>query len=854
MTAPRRIRVGILIASIALTGCARDEVAVHSATVSEFCFDCHNEADKVADLSLEALDLAHVADDPQTWEKVIRKLRAGMMPPADGGPRPVPADRLALAAWLEAEIDEAAADAPNPGPSVPLHRLNRNEYQNAIRDLLGVEVDVRELLPADDASYGFDNIAGVLKLSPTLLERYLAAADKVSRLSLGRPAPFVNIDWFRVPDDLSQERRLPGLPFGTRGGTAIDYTFPVDGEYEIAAALQRDLNEGMPLYAEDQNLEISIDGERVALFTLPAVPVTPPAPPRDGDSDNPGISQLTARLRLSFPERAIRNRVDANWRVRVPVAAGEHRVIATFVAKTAALDETPRLPFLRPYPAGVNIAETRTGAYLYSVEISGPYVGPEARAGAADVGAALAATARPTAAANSEDSAREAEAKLTTLARRAYRRPVTAADVEPLLEFYRDGAAAGGFDAGMQLAVKRLLVSPEFLFRVERSTVAPEGAPTEEIAAEAAPTEETAAPTGEIAAQAQALDEFALASRLSFFLWSSIPDDALLAAAEAGRLGESAELESQVRRMLADPKADAFVENFAGQWLFLRNLDAIVPVQSYFPDFDDTLRQGLRRETELFFASIVREDRSALDLLRADYTYLNERVARHYGVPGIKGAHFRRVNWSADSPRRGLLGHGSILAVTSYPDRTSPVVRGKWILENLLGTPPPNPPADVPELVSTDGAGSALPMRERLARHREDPNCASCHALMDPLGFALENFNAIGQWRTLGLAGEPLDVSGALPDGTPFQGAEGLRTALLSSDLFLTTLTEKLMTYALGRGVEYYDMPTVRAIVREAAADDYRFSALIEGIVESPAFRMRGVGAVPAVTQAALAP
>jgi hypothetical protein len=815
MVVRQRIALVTLTFAAALAGCARDELTVHRATVSEFCFDCHNETDKVADLSLEVLDLAHVADDPATWEKVIRKLRAGMMPPADGGPRPEPTDRLALAAWLEAKIDDAAAAAPNPGPTVPLHRLNRNEYQNAIRDLLGVEVDVRELLPTDDASYGFDNIAGVLKLSPTLLERYLTAADKVSRLALGRPAPFVNIDWFRVPDDLSQERRLPGLPFGTRGGTAIEYTFPVDGEYEIAAALQRDLNEGVPLYAEDQNLEISIDGERIALFTLPGVAATPPVA-RDGDSDNPGISQLAPRLRLSFAERAIRNRADANWRVRVPVVAGPHRVIATFIAKTAALDETPRLPFLRPYPAGVNINETRTGAYLHSVEISGPYVGPETRAGAANVGAALAATGgEPTVAASDEDSAREAEARLTSLARRAYRRPVRAADVEPLLEFYRDGAAAGGFEAGMQLAVKRLLVSPEFLFRVERN------------------------------------DDFALASRISFFLWSSIPDETLLAVAEAGRLSEPAELEGQVRRMLADPKADAFVENFAGQWLFLRNLDAIVPVQSYFPDFDDTLRQSLRRETELFFASIVREDRSALDLLSADYTYLNERVARHYGVPGIKGAHFRRVNWPADNPRRGLLGHGSILAVTSYPDRTSPVVRGKWILENLLGTPPPNPPPEVPELVATDGAGIELPMRARLARHREDPSCASCHALMDPLGFALENFNAIGQWRTLGDAGEPLDVSGALPDGTAFRGVDGLRNALLSSDLFLTALTEKLMTYALGRGIEYYDMPTVRAIVRDASASHYRFSDLILGVVASPAFRMRGADSGAVVAEAA---
>ena len=788
MTVRHRIALATLSFTAAVTGCARDELAEHRATVAGFCLDCHNETDKVADLSLESRDLARVADDPAGWEKVIRKLRAGMMPPA-GGPRPAQTDRLALAAWLEDEIDRAARVAPNPGPPMPLHRLNRAEYENAIRDLLGVEIDVRELLPADDASYGFDNIAGVLKLSPTLLERYLGAADKVSRLALQRPSPFVDIDWFRVPDDLSQERRLPGLPFGTRGGMSIEYSFPVDGEYEIAAALQRDLNEGVPLYAEDQTLELSIDGERIALFTLPGVAAAPVQNERANDPGEPEINQIRVRLRASPAERASRNRADQDWRVRVPVTAGSHRVTATFIAKTGALDETPRLPFLRPYPAGVNIPETRMGAYLYSVEISGPY---DARARAA----------APEGALSDEAAAREAVTRLTHLVRRAYRRAVTAADVEPLLEFYRGGAAQGGFEAGMQLAVKRLLVSPEFLFRVERN------------------------------------DDFTLASRLSFFLWSSIPDDALLAAAETGRLAEQAELEAQVRRMLSDPKADAFVENFAGQWLFLRNLDAIVPVQSYFPDFDDTLRQGLRRETELFFASIVREDRSALDLLRADYTYLNERVARHYGVPGIKGAHFRRVNWDAGSPRRGLLGHGSILAVTSYPDRTSPVVRGKWILENLLGTPPPNPPPDVPDLVATDGAGSALPMRERLARHREDPNCASCHALMDPLGFALESFNATGQWRTLGDAGEPIDAGGALPDGTPFEGVDGLRNALLSSELFLQTLTEKLMTYALGRGVEYYDMPTVRAIVRDAAGDDYRFSSLILGVVESPTFRL----------------
>jgi hypothetical protein len=834
----RRFEIALvpLIALAVSTGCDRAErtVARHETTLARFCFDCHNEDERIAELSLEAHDLRRVADDPATWEKVIRKLRAGMMPPA-GGPRPEQADRLEFAAWLEAEIDRAAAAAPNPGRTVAMHRLNRSEYQNAIRDLLGVEVDVRELLPADDASYGFDNIAGVLKLSPTLLERYLIAADKVSRLALARPSEVASIDWFRVPDDLSQERRLPGLPFGTRGGTAIDYTFPIDAEYEIAADLQRDLNEGVPLYAEDQHLELSVDGERIALFTLPGVAVTPPPAAPVNDPNEPEINQIKVRLRASPAERARRNRADQEWRVRVPVTAGPHTVTATFVAKSGALDETPRLPFLRPYPAGVNIPETRTGAYLRSVEISGPYASTTATTGAA--AAAPAAPVRGSIhvceppvrtgarTAPSEEEIECARATLTAVAHRAYRRPVQSNDIEPLLALYREGAGAG-FDAGIQLALKRVLVAPEFLFRVEQD------------------------PADVVPGASYELDDVALASRLSFFLWSSIPDEALLATAEAGALRAPGELERQVQRMLADPKADAFIENFAGQWLFLRNLDAIVPVQSFFPDFDDTLRQGLRRETELFFASIVREDKSALDLLSADYTYLNERLARHYGVPGIKGAHFRRVNWDAANPRRGLLGHGSILAVTSYPDRTSPVVRGKWILENLLGTPPPNPPPDVPVLVATDGAGSALPMRERLARHRADPTCASCHALMDPLGFALENFNAIGQWRTLGDAGEPIDAAGALPDGTPFEGIEGLRTALLSSDLFLQTLAEKLLTYALGRGVEYYDMPTVRAIVRDAAEDDYRFSALILGIVDSPAFRMRNSASGASVADA----
>ncbi len=808
------VRSALFLGAAALAGCG-DPIATHHDTLSRYCLDCHNDVERVADLSLDRLDVAAVGADAAHWEMIVRKLRAGMMPPADA-PRPSNEVRLELVDWLERELDAAGAAAPDPGRTVAFHRLNRNEYRNAIRDLLALDIDVSELLPADDSSYGFDNIAGVLKLSPTLLERYVTAADRVSGLAVGIPPPFENIDWFRVPDDLSQERRLPGMPFGTRGGTKIRYHFPVDGEYLISAELQRDLNESMPLYGEPQHLEVSIDGERIAVFTLPAVPTTPPDETR---SAAPGISQIRSRFRLGREERAERNRADADWNARVPVKAGERDIIVTFIAKTGALDEPARLPFQRPYPAGVNIPETRTGAYLRSVEISGPYAGPGAAAASATSGRAGTPTPSRERIFGCEPASPQdldcAQTILATLARRAYRRPVTADDLQPLLEFYDEGAAVGGFDAGIRLALKRLLVAPEFLFRIELD---PQDVPP---------------------GTAYALSPIELASRLSFFLWSSLPDDELLTAAEEARLGSAAERERQVMRMLADPRADAFIENFAGQWLFLRNLAAIVPVQSIFPDFDDTLRSALRRETELFFGSIVREDRSALDLLTAPYTFMNERVAAHYGIPGIKGAHFRRVEWPEDHPRRGLLGHGSILAVTSYPDRTSPVIRGKWILENLLGTPPPAPPPDVPVLVGTDGAGTALPMRERLAQHRENPNCASCHALMDPLGFALERFDATGRSRTLGDAGELIDATGTMPDGTPFDGVEGLRDGLLSSDLFVTTMTEKLLTYALGRGVEHYDMPAVRAIVRNAAQDDYRFSAFVLGVVESSPFLSR---------------
>jgi mono/diheme cytochrome c family protein len=806
-------------------------VATQKALLDRYCLACHTQRLKergTVPIALDSLDLSQVGANAATWEKVVVKMRAGLMPPS-GSPRPDKTAHDAFASWLESELDRNGAAHPNPGRTEPFHRLNRAEYRNAIRDILDLDVDVASLLPADDVSYGFDNIAGVLKMSPTLLERYLAAAQKVSRVAVGTSLPAPNIDYFRVTDDLSQDEHLPGLPLGTRGGTLIRYVFPMDGEYEIRPRLTRDLNESLPLYTEDQRLEISIDGERVGLYTLPGVggaadtspETSEPAPdagaPPNPETRNPNpgtqppqtrpaISQIQQAVRLGARERAARNRADESWNLRVPVKAGARDLVVTFINSVSAIEETPRLPFERPFPAGVNIPETRRGAYLRSVEVAGPF----------DVSGPGESQSRKkifTCDGTSGDSC--ARTILTTLARRAYRRNVTTADVEPLMAFYREGRAQGGFDAGIEHALRRLLVSPEFLLRVERDP------------ANAAP------------GAVYSISDVELASRLSFFLWSSVPDDELLNLATKRQLSESAVLARQVRRMMADPRAEAFVRNFAGQWLFLRNLDAVVPVQSVFPDFDDALRQSFRRETELFVESIVRENRSALDLLRADYTFVNERLASHYGIPNIKGEHFRRVTLPADSKRRGLLGQGSILTVTSYPDRTSPVVRGKWILENLLGTPPPPPLPNVPPLRATDTSGVVLPMRQRMERHRSNPVCASCHAMMDPLGLSLENFDAVGRWRTLGESSAPIDASGMAPDGTRFDGPDGLRSTLLRSDRFVATLTEKMLTYALGRGLEYYDAPSVRAILRGAAADDYRFSSLIVGIVQSAPFRMR---------------
>jgi len=743
---------------------------------------------------------------------------------------------------LEAELDRASATRPNPGRTETFHRLNRAEYQNVIRDLFDLDVDLAPLLPADDVSAGFDNVASSLTISPTLLDRYLIVAQKVARLAVGTPAPVPNVDYFRVADDLPQDDHLPGMPFGTRGGTRIRYTFPLDGEYLVRVRLARDLNDSMPAYAEPQQLEVSLDGERLQLFTLPGM--QPPAPrgqrpvagqrgrqaqPAPQTEAGPATPDAAAQPGRPAPQaqrgaqpartpqpsaRELRNRADENWDVRVPVKAGTRQVVVTFLKKSSALDETGRLPFLRPYPAGNNVPESRMGAALRSVEISGPHAG----AAAGDTPSRRRIfTCRPDGAAPTTRQAACARTILSTLARRAYRRPVNDADVAPLLAIYEEGRAEGGFEAGIERALKRLQVSPEFLYRVEADPPnVPPGA-------------------------AYRISDLELASRLSFFLWSSIPDDELLGVAEKGQLHIPAVLTRQVRRMMADSRSDALVKNFAGQWLFLRNVPLTGPAQSEFPDFDDSLRQAMRRETELFFDSIVREDRNALDLLRADYTFLNERLALHYGIRDVKGSQFRRFTWSKDEVRRGLLGQGSILTVTSYPDRTSPVVRGKWILENLLGTPPPPPLPNVGDLKTTNGSGAVLSMRERLAQHRANPVCAGCHSMMDPLGLALENYDATGKWRTRNESAQPIDASAVLPDGTAFSGPQGLETALLArSDRFLSTLTEKLLTYALGRGTEYYDMPAVRGIVRDAAGSDYRFSSgLIMAVVQSAPFQMR---------------
>jgi len=754
----------------------------HREVINRYCISCHNGRLKSGGLALDAFVAADVPQNPEAWEKVIRKMRARQMPPV-GRPRPDDATYQATIGSLEQALDRAAAAHPNPGRTDTLRRLNRTEYQNAIRDLLALDVDVSALLPKDDASHGFDNV-GVGELSPTLLERYLAAAQKVSRLAVGSPLPSPASHVVVLPADLTQEDHLDGLPLGTRGGTVVRYTFPLDGEYDIQVRLSRDRNENVEGLTEAHQLELSLDGKRLELLTI-----------------KPNRNQSGTY----YADEA----VDKNLKTRARVPAGAHELTVTFPRRTFALAETER----QPYIAHFNMdRHPRIQPAVYSVSITGPFDAAAASDTPSRRRLFVCRPAGPGASAEA-DCARTI---VSTLARRAYRRPVTDADLQAPLAFYKEARSQGGFDAGIEMALRAILASTEFLFRVERD------------------------PRGTAPGTDYRISDLELASRLSFFLWSSIPDEPLIDLAVGGKLKDPAVLEQQTRRMLADPRADSLVTNFAAQWLYLRNLAAQSPDARMFPDFDDNLRQSFKRETELFFESIVKEDHSVLDLLRANYTFVNERLARHYGIPNVYGSRFRRVTLGEGSERGGLLGQGSILTVTSYANRTSPVLRGKWILENILGTPPPAPPPNVPPLSDNSGGGRALSMRERMVQHRANAACSGCHQLMDPAGLSMEHFDAIGRWRTRTEAGTAVDSSGSLPDGATFDGMAGLRSALLHRpELFVSTTTEKLLTYALGRGVEYYDAPAVRAIVRDARQNDYRFSSLVLGVVSSRPFQMR---------------
>jgi hypothetical protein len=757
------------------------------AVLDRYCVTCHNRRLKTAGLTLDTMDLADVGTGADVWEKVVRKLRAGAMPPA-GRPRPDRPTYDAVISWLETELDRAASRNPNPGRTEPIHRLNRAEYQNAIRDLVALDMDMASDLPADDGSYGFDNIASALKISPTLMDGYLVAAEKIGRLAIGASAP-LEVKTFRLSDELSQDHHVEGLPFGTRGGTLIRFTFPKDGEYLLSVQLARwgvnGNGEHIPTFDQPQLLEITLDGERLQVFTLPRA---------ERPEDQRGLD---------------RRDLDAGWQVRFAAKAGPREIGVTFLNNTSPLLETLIAP-LRPYAGGsTGFYSARKGAYLRSVEITGPFNAAVVDDTPSRRRIFVCRPASPSA------EAACARTILSTLARRAYRRPVTETDIQGLFDFYNSGQAEGGFEAGIEMALRALLVSPEFLFRIERDPA--------QIAANTT----------------YRINDVELAARLSFFLWSSIPDDELLDLAAKGKLRNPAILEQQVRRMLADPKLEGLVANFTGQWLMLRNVPGVRPDPWKDPDFDENLRQAFRRETELFFESVIREDRSAQDLLTADYTFVNERLARHYGIPNVYGSAFRRVRLT-DENRRGLLGQGSLLSVTSQPTRTSPVSRGKWILENILGTPPPSPPPNVPPFPEEEGKEPAS-VRAKLEQHRANPVCATCHATMDPLGFALENFDLVGRWRARDESAGAIDASGTLSDGTPFNGPVEMRRALLSrGDQFVATLTEKLLTYALGRGIEHYDAPAIRAITRDAARDNYRMaSSLILGIVKSVPFQMR---------------
>jgi mono/diheme cytochrome c family protein len=767
------------------------------ALLDRYCISCHNDRLKTANLSLQGLDLTKATEQAEVWEKVIRKLRAGVMPPPDI-PRPPLPDYEALRDWLENEIDRVAPARTAPG-SVVLHRLNRTEYANAIRDLLDLQIDPTTLLPPDDSAHGFDNIAGSLTISPTLLESYATAAARIVRMASGSWKSPVEATYLAA-SDASQNQRLDGMPFGTRGGIVARHTFPADGEYKFSIQ-----NFGVGSFIPGERLALLIDGERAHVWPYRGV----------------GLAVgMTAET-------------DGTLEVTVPVRAGSRLVGATFLAT----NYRPSLDIIRQYDRksleNNTIPQMQNYPAIGYLRIQGPFNADRAGDSASR---RRVFTCRPKAATPTErlrspevasfgaqgesDCARQI---LTTLARRAYRRPAAAAEMAALLSFFESGRKEGGFDDGIEMALRLMLASPQFLVRGEREPVAVQ------------------------AGQPYAISDFELASRLSFFLWSSIPDDELIKVAVERRLSQPAALEQQVRRMIADPRSEALVSNFAQQLLYLRNLPATAPDGIFYPNWDDELRQSLKRESELFFDSIIREDRNIVDLLTADYTFVNERLARHYGIANVYGSRFRRITLPPEMDyRRGLLGKGSFLAVTHTQNfRSSPVKRGAWVLENILGTPPPEPPANVPALEETKGDGKPLTLREQMTLHRTQQPCAGCHKIMDPIGFALENFDADASWRVKqgGEAGLPIDARVKLFDGQEVDGPSELRAALLRySPQFVRMFIERIMTYAIGRGLEYSDMPTVRAIAHDVDKDGNRFSAVVLGVVRSAQFRMRVKG------------
>jgi hypothetical protein len=761
--------------------------------IDRYCITCHSKRLKTAGLVLEGLDASRVAVDTDTWEKVARKLRTHEMPPP-GLPRPDGATYDRATASLEAALDAAAVTKPNPG-RVLVHRLNRTEYSNAIRDLLALDVDARSLLPADDPDQqGFDNVASVLSVSPRLLENYLAAAGYVSRLAIGDRSIGTVENTFKIPTALVQDDRTSDtLPFGSRGGVSIPYQFPLDGDYRVKVVLKRQLYLYLIGMGEPHQIDIRLDGTLIKRFTI------------GGEGKGRTAPESFAGNTQGDPDWEVyMHTADEGLTVTVPVTAGSHDVGVSFVKRYWEPEG-----ILQPPQRG--FARTTNELYfgepsVENVTIAGPY-SAKTPADAASRRAVF--SCHPNGDAADEGCARSI---LSRLARLAYRRPVTEQDVATLLAFYRAGQAEGGFEEGIQRGLRRILASPSFLFRIERE------------------------PAGAAPGTVYRVADMDLASRLSFFLWSSIPDEALLDAAAAGALRTPAGLEQQVRRMLSDRRSEALVDNFASQWLTQGKLTGVVPDVDAYPEFDENLRDAFRQETRLFVQAQLREDRSVGELLTANYSYLNERLARHYGIPNVYGSHFRRVTFP-DGTRGGLLGQGSILTVTSYPNRTSPVLRGRWLLDNILGAPPPAPPPDVPPLKENAG-GRPRSIREQMEAHRKNPTCAVCHVRMDPLGFSLENFDALGKWRT-SIDTLSIDASGQLPDGTKFEGVTGLRQLLAShQEDFARTFTQKLLAYALGRNVEFADLPAIRQISRNAAAGGYRWSSLIMGVAGSTPFTM----------------